>query len=73
MCAGSEKERFPCWCVLIGPELAGPATACLLVDLERRDYLLQLLSSLLPLLMPPLLKGQVTLTPSLTLHIRADW
>lgn len=26
----------------------GPATACLAVDLERRDYLLQLLSSLLP-------------------------
>lgn len=45
---GSEKERFPCWCVLMRLELVGPATACLAVDLERRDYLLQLLSSLLP-------------------------
>lgn len=26
----SEKERFPCWCVLIRLELVGPATACLL-------------------------------------------
>lgn len=56
---GSEKERFPCWCMLIRLELVGPATACLMVDLERRDYLLQLLSCKLLLLMPPLLKGQV--------------
>lgn len=41
---GPEKERFPCWCVLIRLELVGPATACLMADLERRDYLLQLLS-----------------------------
>lgn len=47
---GSEKGRFPCWCVLMRLELVGPATACLPVDLERRDYLLQLLSSLL---LPP--------------------
>lgn len=67
---GSEKERFPCWCVLIRLELVGPATACLMPDLERRDYLLQLLSSLLPLLMPPLLKGQVTFALSFTRH---DW
>lgn len=45
---GSWKKWFPCWCVLIRLELVGPATACLVVDLERRDYLLQLLSSLLP-------------------------
>ena len=55
---GSEKQRFPCWCMLIRLEWAGPATACLVADLERRDYLLQLLSSPLLLLMPPLLKGQ---------------
>lgn len=30
MAIQSEKERFPCWCVLIRLELAGPATACLL-------------------------------------------
>lgn len=54
---GLRKERFPCWCVLIRLELAGPATACLMADLERQDYLLQLL----PPLMSPLLKGQVTL------------
>lgn len=59
---GSEKKRFPCWCVLIRLELVGPATACLMADLERRDYLLQLLSSL----MPPLLKGQVMLALFLT-------
>lgn len=41
---GSEKERFPCWFLLIRLELVGPAIACLVVDLERRDYLLQLLS-----------------------------
>lgn len=65
---GFERERFPSWCVLIRLELVGPAIACLIVDLERQDYLLQLLSSLLPLLMPPLLKGQVTLARSPTRH-----
>lgn len=68
---GSEEERFPCWCVLMRLDSVGPATACLPVDLERRDYLLQLLSSLLPPLMPPLLKGQATLALSLLHHSRA--
>lgn len=43
---GSWKKLFPCWCVLIRLELVRPAAACLVVDLERRDYLLQLLSCL---------------------------
>lgn len=65
---GSEKQRFPCWCVLIRLELLGPAIACLVVDLERGDYLPQLLSSLLPRLMPLLLKGQQTPALSATYH-----
>ena len=52
--------------MLIRLTAVGHAEACLdgPADLQRQDYLLQLLSSLLPLLMLPLLKGQVTLKGS---------
>lgn len=67
----SEEEIVPCWCILIRPELVGPATTGLLADLERRDYPLQPLP-------PPgaspngtFIKG--TLSLSFSRHNRAMW